>query len=45
MPLEGRDELLRTIEAILFASGYPVRFSVIADVLSIDEEKARELVA
>ena len=40
MPIiEGWDELCRAVEAILFASGYPVKFSVIADVLSIDEEK------
>ena len=46
MPIiEGWDELCRAVEAILFASGYPVKFSVIADVLSIDEEKVRELVS
>ena len=43
MAYDTREEMLRALEAILFASGYPVKFDVIADVLGIDGETAREL--
>ena len=34
MAYDTREEMLRALEAILFASGYPVKFDVIADVLT-----------
>ena len=43
MAYDTREEMLRALEAILFASGYPVKFDVIADVLGTDGETAREL--
>lgn len=43
MAFDSREETLRALEAILFASGYPVKFDVIADVLGTDGETAREL--
>lgn len=43
MAYDTREEMLRALEAIIFASGYPVKFDVIADVLGIDGETAREL--
>lgn len=44
MPYESDRENMSAIEAILFASGYPVKISMLADVLSLDEDKIKDLV-
>ena len=44
MPYESDRKNISAIEAILFASGYPVKISMLADVLSLDEEKIRDLI-
>lgn len=44
MPYESDRENMSAIEAVLFASGYPVKISMLADVLSLDEEKIRDLI-
>lgn len=44
MPYESDSENMSAIEAVLFASGYPVKISMLADVLSLDEEKVRDLI-
>ena len=36
MPYESDRENMSAIEAVLFASGYPVKISMLADVLSLD---------
>lgn len=45
MPYETDKDRLSAMEAVLFASGYPVKFSILSEILDCDIEQLRDLAA